>query len=390
MISLLARDAVRQLLRSRTLVLLVLAGALLGSFVRATQHTFEGELAGIDARGALVQSLLSGIVVFASCAALVFGVICGHEDHGSGFVAQLALRPVSRFTYAAGRAVGVAAASILAATLLGGVAVAFAGFSLDSMPVLRRVERASTVEVGGRKLATNDFASIDRGEAARFAFRSDGTFRAELRIEPQVKSVAAGAERFEGFVDLAVRARRGTEVLSTIEFTRIRPLGSLTVELRSLGPGPFDLEVENRTVGAVLIVSRDHVFATGVSASEVGQILGAVASVLFVAAIVALLGFAAATALAAGPAALAASFVLLVALARDAVSDLVGTAYPFASPVLRIVPDLARFDPSDRFARGEAVALFELATLCGSALVWCFGLFAFTALALSWRDRDRV
>lgn len=388
MIRSLCRDALRLSLRPLSIFVLLVVGALLGALVAATQHSFHGELAGLDTRGASSQSLLSGLFLFAVCAALVNGVILAHEDHKSGFVSQLAVRPVSRSSYVLGRGLGLLIATTLSTFLMVISAIVFSGFARDELPELRSIRRPETIEVDGRKLRGGDVAVLGTGKAARFRFDVAGPFRGELRLDIQLPPVSSDGEGFDGVVDFHARIEADGKTLGERSFDRVRPVGSVPIEFNEATSGATDIVIENRSVGAGFVLTHDSLRSSGGSASPIGQCLVAIIFLVLAAAVVAALGFACGTIFSVGPAALVASFVLLLALAKETVLDLAESAYPRMVPALRVVPDLTIFDASESFGRGEALGFSPIGVAVLIALAWIAGSFGLSALALSWRDRS--
>lgn len=381
MIGALWRDAVRLLLRPIPLGCLVVLGALLGSLVAATRHSFHGELAGLDAGGASIQSLVSGLMLFASSAGLVFGLLLGNEDRASGFVALLAVRPVSRFRYATGRAIGLAVAAVVAALGLAVTAVSFAGFSVAEMPELREIRRPASVTIDGRPLARGDLTMLESGQEARFRFGEAGAFSGELRLEP----VNRGG--FSGLLDLSIRGESRGKVVFESVLDRARPLGSIAVEFADPEWVDGEIVVANRTTGAALVIGHESLRATGSRSPRAIQAVLAAWLLLLAAVVSASIGFASATVFSTGPAALTAGFLLLVGLAKSTVLDLAAASYPRFAPLLRLAPDLSRFDASESLGSGEALSWFSVAVATGAAAAWIVALVGFAAIALSWRDR---
>lgn len=388
MIRSLCRDALRLSLRPLPIFVLVVVGALLGSLVASTQHSFHGELAGLDTRGASSQSLLSGLFLFAVCAALVNGVILAHEDHKSGFVSQLAVRPVSRVSYVLGRGLGLLFATTLSTLVMVIAAIAFSGFARDELPELRSIRRPAAVEVDGRKLSRGDVAVLESEKTARFRFDVEGSFRGELRLDIQLPPVSSDGDGFDGVVDFVARVEVDGKTIAERIFDRVRPVGSVPIEFPEVAAGVADIVIENRSVGAGFVVTHDVFHSGGSTASPIGQGLVAIVFLILAAAVVAALGFTCGTIFSVGPAALVASFVLLLALAKETVLDLAASAYPRLVPALRVVPDLTIFDASESFGRGEALGFLPIGVAVLIALAWIAGSFGLSALALSWRDRS--
>lgn len=387
MIRALIRDAMRLLLRPIPLVSLVVVGALLGSLVAAMRHSLHGELAGLDSRGASLQSLTSGLALFVACSALVFGLLLGHEDRASGLISQLAIRPVSRFRYALGRGLGLATSVGLATMLLVCATIIFSGIGPRDVPELKSIVRAESVSVGGRTLSSGDVTRIARGEEARFAFAKAGAFTGELRIEVQLHERAGDGSDFTGFLDLAIRSVVDGKVVGESILERVKPVGSVTYGFSGSDSDRAEVVVENRTPGASLVITHDHFRATGPLSSFALQSTMACLLLFASAAVVALLGLVCSTAFSIGPAALVGGFLLLVGLAKSTVGDLAQASYPRFAPLLRLAPDLARFDASESFGRGEALSFQIVCGALGAASLWFLGSIVIAALALSWRDR---
>lgn len=396
MIDILRSDALRLLLRPRALALLAAAACLAGSFVRATQHSHSSELVASAAGGALLGSLGSLCALLAWIASLVFGILLAHEDRVSGLIGQLAIRPVSRVEYAVGRALGLGYAAALASLVVVVIAAAFSGISGVDLPTARPIERAIEVIVAGEPLQANDLSAIDRGESARFRFAATERRNFSLRLEPRVKSVAIGAtERFDGFASVRITLRPESGEPSTIELERVRPLGSYEfAESGSLG-GACTVEIENRTIGALLSIGSEQLVGNGEAASPLRQVGFAIVLLLLGSLLLAICGFVLAISFSAGTAALASATLLLIGLSRGAIDALLAESsvrgesrwVPLVRSLVELVPDLSRFDVSDRLAGGGAMSILEFVRESGTGVAQFLCGIALAALFLSWRDR---
>lgn len=396
MIDILRGDGLRLLLRPRTLALLAVAACLAGTFVRATQHSHSSELVASAAGGALLGSLGSLCALLAWIASLVFGILLAHEDRSSGLIGQLAIRPVSRVEYAVGRALGLGYAAALASLVVVVIAAVFSGISSVDLPNARPIERAVEVIVAGEGLATNDLSAIDRGEVARFRFAATDRKNFSLRLEPRVKAVAIGAtERFDGFASARITLHPEGGESTTIELERVRPLGSYEfAEMGSPG-GACSVEIENRTTGALLSIGSDQIVGNGAVESPVRQVGFAIVLLFLGSLLVAICGFVLAISFSAGTAALAGSTFLLIGLSRGAIDALLeessvrgeSTWIPLVRSLVELVPDLSRFDVSDRLAGGGALPFLEFVREAGTGLAQFLCGIALAALFLSWRDR---
>ena len=396
MIDILRSDALRLLLRPRTLALLAVAAFLAGSFVRATQHSHSSELVAEAASGALLGSLGSLCALMAWIASLVFGILLAHEDRTSGLIGQFAIRPVSRVEYAVGRGLGLGYAAALASLVVVVVAGAFSGISSVDLPTSRPIERAIEITVAGNPLDANDLSAIDRGEVARFRFAASERRNFSLRLEPRVKSLAVGAtDRFDGFASVRITLRPEGSEPTVLDLERVRPLGSYEFAENGAVDAACTVEVENRTPGALLSIAGDQLVGNGEAESPFRQVGYALVLLLLGSLLLAICGFVLAIAFSAGTAALAGSTLLLIGLSRGAIDALLAessargesTWIPLVRRLVELVPDLSRFDVSDRLAGGGALSLLEFARESGTGVAQFLCGIALAALFLSWRDR---
>ncbi|MBI4878319.1 MAG: hypothetical protein HY812_01480 [Planctomycetes bacterium] len=384
MIGRLALDAVRLLLRGRALFLVLGVGLLAGLFVRATRDTGSASLHGALLRGAALETLASTLFLAGVIQALVFGLVLAAEDRGSGFLAHVALRPVGRIAYAAGRLLGLAAAVLLGTLLLALPAALLAGLGRRDLPDLFERVRASPVFAGERQLAGSEIDQIALGRPGRFFFPAGAIPDATLLLRPKV--ALGRAASFSGRLDLALTLETADGARTRRTPPPLRPLRELPIRFdQDVEGAPFVLEVEPLSPAFVLEIDRDALTVLG---GKVPWARDAALSFL----LVVLAGIAAAAlafflgiALSPGPASLSACFVLLVGLGREAVCDIIagmgGGAAEDAGAVPRVLrftldllarlaPDFSSFNPAESLGAGVALAAPALV----SALLWCLAV----------------
>lgn len=398
MIAALARDALRQVLRLRAVAMLVVVGALLGAFAAATRDSGAASLAGVDSSGAAVASLGGGLFLVLLVFAVIAGLNLAAEDVESGLVAQLRTKPVRAGAYAAGRLLGLLLALPIGALAILLPALPLARPPISGLPGPSARLFADRIVVAGRELAPHEVAPLAQGQVARFELdgvaalqRKDraplaGTFE----IAPQV----ALGRAFSGHVDLKVRWIQPGGSAREVVHDGLRPLAALPLDLVADASGEesaaaLALEIENRSDDCNLEIGRDQVEFRGPARSLWLEIAIAALLALAAAAVFAALSFALRLVLSNGPAALAASFLLLVALGRETVIDIVksggGAPREALLALVRAIPDLAAFDRSNALGAGIAVTGAEAA----SALLHAGAmLLAAAILAAAWLPRE--
>lgn len=386
MIGILARDAARLLLRGRPALLLVAVGLLVGLFARATRDSGAHTLHGAELKGAALETLAGTLFLVAVVTGLVQGLLLAGEDRRSGFLVLVAVRPVRRLVLVAGRLLGLVLGMAGALLLITLPAVAVAGLDGDDLPEVRRRVRPDRVLVGGQALGETGVAQLAVGHPGRFEFPAGAVPVATLELHPKVPLGAS----FSGQLDVAIRYEPadGGPALRWRP-PPFRPLRELPIHFERPAGTPFALVVEPLAEGFVLEVDRDALTTLGPVVPFPREATLALVMLLAAATIAGALAWFLACELSPGPASLAASFVLLVALGREAVLDIVAgigadPAHPnlepgagtrwlrgFLTVLVRLVPDLARFDPATRLGTGDALPFGEVA-----------GLLAVTALAV--------
>ncbi len=402
MILALARDTVRVLMRRRSALLLVAVGLLSGLFVRATRAVGTRSLHGAELEGAGIETLVSALFLVVVIHGLVSGLILGVEDRGSGFFAHLAVRPVRRLTYAAGRLLGIVAAMLCSVVVLAITIAAPSGLALADVPPLRERIVAARVVVDGNDLGEQQVAHVVEGSPARFEFGADSIPTASLRLVPKIP---LGAE-FSGHLEIAVTFEGPDGETDRFAPVPFRPLRELPIHFERPGGRPFALVVEPASRAFVLEVDRSSLTTLGPRASVAGQLGFALGLVILAGTIAASIAFFLSVGLSPGTASLAGSFILLVALGRDAVLDVIagiGQDEPgpgpgegptrgrwlrsFLSLLVRLVPDLARFNPAERLGRGDALPFGDLGVAFGVGLLVLGASLVLTAAAVPLRER---
>ncbi len=413
MIGPLARDAARLFLRGRTAPLMLACGALAGLFIRTTRVAGTLHVHGQPSDGGATE--IEMLASSAFVAALLFGVVSGlvlaAEDRGTGFLAQLAVRPVGRVRYALGRIGGVALAAAGGIVLFLLAATPCAGIRFAELPEARTRASPVSVAIDGREVEAGAVVQLAPGNTARFAFDADAAPDVIFQLHPRV--VRGGG--FDGTVEIDATwtladGRTQTRALPLMRSFRELPLrfdGNGDADVR----GPFTLDATLKSAGCV--VEIDTSALGGVRPLPV-QLLVAFLLLWCGAALLAAIGFVLGLGLAPGPASLAAGFLLLIGAGRAAVLDIIagigvaaasdahhangGAEHDAAAPapsaatwrfvriflgvLTRLVPDLARFDPSERLGVAEAItsrSTLAAVGTCGAVLAACLVLAALVA-----------
>ncbi|MFH0946694.1 MAG: hypothetical protein V2A76_15980 [Planctomycetota bacterium] len=372
MIRSLTIDSVRLLLRWRGSLLLLISGALAGSFVRVTGAAGRSTFHGAEFEGMAIETLASTIFLLTVISGLVAGLVLGGEDRRSGFFAELAVRPVRRITYGAGRLLGLALTTCLALMLLGVGAMTTAGLSAADLPGLRERLRPEKVTVGGRELAAGELGQIRQGSPGRFSFGAGCEPVASLRLLPKVTFGSAAS--FSGHLDLALTLELESGRRVTKELPSFRPLRELPIRFEPLAEeAPFVLEVEPLSGSFLLEVDRNALTSLGGRVPLARDLAASLVLLWLAGSVAAGIAFLFAVGFSSGPASLAASFLVLIGLGRAAVLDIVaGVGQPnldqgevsswysgwlpsFLSFLVRLVPDFDRFNPAERLGLGDAL-----------------------------------
>ena len=391
MIRSLTIDSVRLLLRWRGSLLLLVCGALVGSFVRVTGEAGGSALRGAAIEGVAIETLAGTIFLLAVIFGLVAGLILGVEDRRSRFFAEIAVRPVRRVTYGVGRLLGLALSVCLALILLLAGSLTTAGLAASDLPELRQRVRPETVTIGGRELADGELGQIRQGSPGRFSFGAGREPVASLLLRPKVTFGAA--ESFSGHLDLSLTLEAESGRRVTQELPSFRPLRELPIRFERSEEGtPFVLEVEPRSGSFLLEVDRDALTILGGPVPPIRALAASLVQLWLAGSVAACLAFLFAIGFSSAPASLTASFLILVGLGRAAVLDIVagmgqsdlgqgeaaawysGWLPSCLSLLVRLIPDLDRFNPAERFGLGEA--------LPASALLAAGAVAALTAAAV--------
>lgn len=400
MIASLVADAVRLLLRGRPAGLLVVVGALCGLFVRATRDVGVERLRGALLPGAALETLLSGLFLAMVAWGIVAGLVVAHDDRASGFFTHLAVRAVPRRSYVSGRLLGLVAATGLAFLPLGGTAALVSGLGARDVPTLRERVRPERVEIGGEPLDTLGFGHVGAEAAGKFVFPAGTRPEATLRLHPKIPLGSA----FSGRIWLRVTYLPDGGAARTWEPEPFRPLRELEIEFDDAPTGGFALVVEPRDEGFVLEVDRDALTTFGEPAPLAGELAKAGLLVPLAGFIAAALSFFFGVGLSAGPASLAAAFVMLVAMGRDAVLDVVGGIgargpdgedasaglrwlRSTLTHLVRTVPDLARFNPAASIGEGEALRFVDLGVAFAVAAATVVVVGGLTMACVPFRER---
>jgi len=396
-----ALDAMRLVLRGKTVPLLVGVGLALGLFVRVTQtnadHQHAAMMATIlptDDPGLLVAGLLewlfSASLVFAVVVALAFAA----EERRSGFLWQVAIRPTGRIAYATGRVVGVSAGVALGTLLLGAMAVIGTWTSPFGLPSLRHDVVAEQIVLSDGSvesvLAPDEARLLTEGRSARFVFRDAQARQATVSVLP----VRVAGASFSGLVDLDVAWVREGGDAQSLTFQGLRPRRPLMLELGDdSGGAKLTLELKSRASGCALEIDRETVVLDGGQAPFAQEaaivLLLCVLAGMVMCSLALFLGLA----LSPGPAGLAAGFVWLVAQGRPAVLDIVAgmgveKAHSHAphsdlhggeasavveatrdvlTSAFRLVPDLAAFNGGEYLSALRAVPAGTVESAVGAA-----------------------
>ncbi len=400
MIVALARDAVRLLLRGRPVFLLLAVALVCGLFVRATRDVGVARLKGAVLPGAALETLASTVFLLAVAWGVVAGLLLAHEDRASGFFTHLAVRPVGRATVAIGRLAGLFLATVLALVPLGAIVALVAGLGERDLPTLRERVRPTTVEVGGAPLEAGAIGHVARGSPGRFVFAPGTRADATLRLRPKIPIGAA----FSGRIALRVDYQPVSGASRTWEPEPFRPLRELVLHFDEAPGAGYALVVEPRDDTFVLEVDREALTAIGGTAPLAVELVLASLLVLGAGWIAAALAFFFGVGLSAGPASLAAAFVALVAMGRAAVLDIVAgigaTGADGGDPsaflrwvrstlthLVRLVPDLARFNPAARLGEGEALPAADLLAPAVALLVTVGAVGLLTIAVLPFKER---
>ena len=141
MIRALSRDALRQLLRGQAFWLIVAVGGLIGLFVRATRATGSDHLVSEDPHGDAIDTWIAGLFLASLIQAVVAGLLLATEDRETGLLQQVAIRPVPRLRYAAGRILGLTLGVASALLLLTVISAPLSGLSRKDLPEIRDLLR---------------------------------------------------------------------------------------------------------------------------------------------------------------------------------------------------------------------------------------------------------
>lgn len=406
MIRALSRDALRQLLRGQAFWLIVFVGLLIGAFVRATRATGSEHLHAADPRGAAVDTWIAGLFLASLLHAVVAGLLLSTEDRETGLLQHIAIRPVPRLRYALGRVLGLIAGVGSALLLMTVVSAPLSGLTHDDLPEIRGHLLARSMQLDGEAVAADAPVRLRKGSVARFEFGADARPDAELRLSTSMVKVLGGGGGFDGHLNLQVSY--APIAGARIDGAPIRIMAlrkSLPVRFPSPSGVPFALEIAVLDPGYVLELDGDSLRVLGDRVSFASQIVVAFGLLLAAASMLATLAFLFGTGLSLGPASLAAGFVLVIGLSRQTLLDIVagiGRSVGQAADVepglrdrfvrgflhllVRMVPDLSRFNPSDVMGAAEA---FQASSV-GVALAAAAGTVAAAVLLTAWTLPLRV
>jgi hypothetical protein len=412
-----ARDAFRVLLRGRALPVALAAGLLLGAFVAAARpdhsHSHESLAPLVDAAAhstAAASSLLSGIFLLLSGIGVVLGLRLAGEDRASGLLTQVAVRRAARLPFVLNRVAGLSVALLACGTTALVGAAMLARVAPWSLPPPSQRHLASHFGVGGDAVAEGVRTSLSEGRVATFGFEGVAIESLRVAIEPHALLLkpmgSIEGPGFDGRVALQVTVAPAGGAAGDPAAPRKFDLADLratrVIELPLHPPLPVGdhlVSVENRTRGANLWIDAGAVEARGGRVGawrEVSIVLLLAFAAAFVAAT---LAFACGTWLSSGPAALAASFLVTVGIARATVIDLIEGGGDGTSPLRAVAraiasaaPDLGSFDRGASFGEGDATPLAFAATRLALAIGFASLLVAIAALgalgALGANGRD--
>lgn len=402
MIRALLQDALRQLLRGRPLLLLVLIGGLCGLFVHATRASGSDHLHGVELRGAALDTWLSAGFLVLLVHAVVAALTLANEDRSTGLLVHVAVRPVRRLVYAWGRLGGLCAALAVSLLLVVLASAPLTGIGRDDVPELRWRVAPAALLVNGKALGEDEIAQLGQGDVASFWF--DAAARPEATLDLRPKLIPG--QPWSGVVEIAVHYARPGHVRRTWRPDPIRPTHAVPIHFDDEGGGPFALEIEVLGDGCVVEVARELMRGIGARSPLPVQASIAVLLVLLGAAVMASIALLLGTGLSLGPAALAASFALLVGLGRDTVLDIIagigidpalgaeqtlslGARWTrgFLTVLVHAIPDLAHFNPAEALGGGEAIPLVRVLFALRYALIAGTVALLLTALSVQWRAR---
>ena len=397
-------DSVRLLLRGRGAWLLLITGLVVGGFVRATRESGVGGLQGAEFQGAALETLVSTLFLLVVVFGLVAGLVLSVEDRGSGFFAEVLVRPVRRGTYVAGRLLGLLLVVALGLLLQTVAAALLSGLSASDLPEVRQKVRPQRVTIDQTPLKSDELGQIRKGSPGRFQFAGGTLPQATLILRPKLAFGAAGS--FSGHLDLDLTLEFPDGRRFTQSPASFRPLRELPIRFEDPEPGsPFVLEVEPRNSSFLLEVDRDSLTTQGGQVPFLAQAVGALLLLLLAGGISAWLAYLFGLGLSSGPASLAASFVVLVALGRGAVLDIVaGIGADEGDPgeqtdhvgrwlrsmltvLTRLVPDLDKFNPADRLGIGDALSAGALAGALTVSLATFSSALVLSMLILPLKER---
>ncbi len=410
MIGALARDTARLFLRGRTIPLLVACGALAGLFVRATRVAGTLHVHGdpSDVGGTEIEMLASSVFVAALAFGVVAGLVAAAEDRGSGFLAQVAVRPVGRVRYVLGRLAGLALATGGGLALFAAAAIPCAGVGAGELPEPRARAVPESIEVDGRALDPDAVAQIAPAGVVRFRFGAGALPDVMFRLHPKVIPGAG----FDGTIEITATWTFSNGKSVTQDLPLMRSFRELPLRQDGAPAGPFTLDATLKSTGCVVEIGAT---ALGPRASFLVQSVIGFASIWCAATLLAGIGFVLGLGLSPGPASLAGGFLLLIGSGRAAVLDIIAgigasaqaaaqsghdPAAPsemhivtwrvvrvFLATLTHLVPDLARFDPSESLGVGDAIGGAQFAVAAGIAAVVVLSCLVLASLVVPLRER---
>jgi len=407
MIRALSRDALRQLLRGQAFWLIVAVGGLIGLFVRATRATGSDHLIAEDPHGDAIDTWIAGLFLASLIQAVVAGLLLATEDRETGLLQQVAIRPVPRLRYAIGRIAGLTLGVASALLLLTVISAPVSGLSRKDLPEIRDLMRAEKVEFNGESVPLDVPIRIGQDDQARFEFGAEARPEAELRLNTAMVKLISGEGGFDGRVHLQVSYVPTAGARVDGQAIRIRPFQTLPIRFPAPSGVPFALEVTVLDPGYLLEIDRESLMVLGEKVSFASQIVVAFILLLAASAMIATIAFLFGTGLSLGPASLAAGFVLVIGLSRQALLDIIagigrhvhqGEAVDpgfldrfvrsFLNVIVRMVPDLSRFNPSDVIGAAEALRVGPVGVSLAAASVTVIACGFLVALVLPLKVRS--
>jgi len=395
-------DALRLLLRGKGALLVLIAGLLVGGFVRATRATGSVGLQGAEFPGAALETLASTLFLLAVVFGLVAGLLLAVEDRRSGLLDEVQVRPVGRGTYVAGRLLGLGLVMVCGLALLAAGTVLLCGLKGRDLPDARWRVRPEQITIDQRVLAADELGQIKQGGPGRFSFAAGARPQALLILRPKI--AFGRASHLSGYLELDLTLELPDGRRWTQSPPPFRPLFELPIRFEHPAPGaPFVIEVEPRNESFLLEVEADSLTTVGGRVPFPVQAAGALLLLLLAGGISAWLAYLCGLGFSSGPASLLASFLILVALGRGAVLDIIagiGADVPGEPPepaagwlrsaltvLTRLVPDLDRFNPAARLGAGEALAQGTLPGALAVSLAVFLATLLLSVLVLPVKER---